>query len=173
MKKLAYIFLVVNIFTLSAVIYLLLDNKKEKSAYFLSAEVYNSFDYKIELEKSLENKKNKNKATLDSLEVNYQMLVSSIEGAEPTDDQIIILQRQQKTFFELQEKFENEYVETVQNSYTLIWDRINEYVQTYGKDNGYTYIFGANGDGSVMYADNSKNITPELIVYINNKYSGN
>ena len=172
MRKIIIILIVVNVFTFAGVIYLLTNNSTEKTAYILSAEVYNAFDYKIELEQELEFKQNINKATLDSLEVNYQMTIGALEGAELSEDQVIILKRKQQTFFELKEKFENDYSETVQNSYNQIWDRINEYVQTYGKDNDYTYIYGANGDGSLMYADDAHNITEEIKIYINKKYSG-
>lgn len=172
MKKIIYIFIAVNIFTLAATIYLLSEKNDIKIGYILSADVYNSFDYKIELEQELETKHNKNKAVLDSLEVNYQMTINSFEGSELTEDQVIGLKRKQKTFFELQEKFENEYTETVQESYGLIWDRINEYVQEYGKSKGFDYIFGANGDGSLMYANEASNLTEEIKIYINQKYSG-
>ena len=173
MKTLIYIILGLNIVIFSAVVYLFVENSndKEKIAYFLSGDVYNTFDYKIELEQELEGQQKRNKTILDSLEVDYKMMIGSLVG-EPTEDQIILLKRKQEIFLELKEKFEITNSEAVKKSYDQIWGRINEYVQKYGKDNGYVYIFGANGDGSIMYADKSNDITKEIKTYVNQKYSG-
>lgn len=38
---------------------------------------------------------------------------------------------------------------------------------------GYRYIFGAEGSGVLMYADERNNITKEVIEYINARYKGN
>lgn len=52
----------------------------------------------------------------------------------------------------------------------MIWTRLNPYIVEYGKDKGYDYIYGANGTGNVLYADTKKDITDDLIKYVNEKY---
>lgn len=172
-KFLLTLLIVVNVFTILVLFYFVYNQNNEKTAYFLSAEVYNEFDYKKELEHELDLSEQKHKETLDSLELDYKMFISNYQSNELTDDEIIILKRKQNYFLELKQEFENQYSQTVNTSYNLIWNRINEYVKSYGQEHGYTYIFGANGDGSVMYADEAKNITNEIKDYINIKYSGN
>lgn len=54
----------------------------------------------------------------------------------------------------------------------IIWKRLNPLVADYGKEHGYTYIYGANGTGNVLYAAEEENITKQLIEYINKKYHG-
>ena len=49
---------------------------------------------------------------------------------------------------------------------------INAFVKEYGKENGYKIILGARGNGNIMYADSSKNITKEVLIYLNKKYQG-
>lgn len=49
----------------------------------------------------------------------------------------------------------------------VIWEKINQKVNDYGKEMGYDYIFGAKGDGSIMYASEAKDITKEVIASIN------
>ena len=51
-----------------------------------------------------------------------------------------------------------------------IWKRINHYVSDYGKTEGYDFIFGATGDGGLMYANDVNDITDEVILYLNKKY---
>lgn len=52
----------------------------------------------------------------------------------------------------------------------MIWKRLNPYIAEYGKEKGYAYIYGANGTGNVLYADESEDITKELIEYVNKRY---
>lgn len=52
----------------------------------------------------------------------------------------------------------------------MIWKRLNPYIVEYGKEKGYAYIYGANGTGNVLYADESEDITEELIEYVNKRY---
>lgn len=51
----------------------------------------------------------------------------------------------------------------------VVWEKINEKINDYGKEKGYDYIFGAKGDGSIMYASEAKDITKEVIAYINHE----
>ncbi len=54
----------------------------------------------------------------------------------------------------------------------MIWKRLNPYLTDYGKEHKYSIIYGANGTGNVLYADEALNITDEVIKYINNRYHG-
>lgn len=54
----------------------------------------------------------------------------------------------------------------------MIWKRLNPYISDFGKEKGYTYIYGANGTGNVLYAAESEDITEELIEYVNKRYHG-
>lgn len=54
----------------------------------------------------------------------------------------------------------------------MIWKRLNPYVAEFGKEKGYSYIYGANGTGNVLYADEKQNVTEELIEYVNKRYHG-
>ncbi len=54
----------------------------------------------------------------------------------------------------------------------IIWNRLNPYIISYGKKKNYKYIFGANGTGNILYADEQENITADLIIYVNKSYNG-
>lgn len=172
MKRLNQILIFTNLFSLIAVVYLLIDPKEEKSAYFLSASVYNEFDYKKELELDLETSHNTMQQNLDSMERDLRQSMLLAQTVQPTQDELIVLQRKQNTYIEYRDLVETDYQQKVEEYYGLIWDRINGYVKDFGQQQGYQYIFGANGDGSIMYADASSDITEEVIVYINQRYQG-
>src|SRR5690606_29337088 len=55
---------------------------------------------------------------------------------------------------------------------TIIWNRLNPYIVEFGRARGYDFIYGANGTGSLLYADEGKDLTSELIDYVNQRYRG-
>lgn len=172
MKTINYIFFGITIFCLGSVIYLLSVKENDKTAYFLSAELYNEFDYKKELENELLNTQNEAKRVLDSLQMDLEMHLDYLNGIEPNDLDIERFEKKQTYYLGLQNQLEIGYGQKSEDFYNKIWDRINGYIKEYGDQKGYTYIFGANGDGSIMYAKEDNDITAELIDVINKKYAG-
>jgi outer membrane protein len=53
-----------------------------------------------------------------------------------------------------------------------IWKQINVYLKEYGTEHGYSFIYGANGNGSIMFADSTLEISKDVIPYLNKRYSG-
>lgn len=51
-----------------------------------------------------------------------------------------------------------------------IWERLNPVIEQYGKEKGLEILIGANGSGSLLYADKGRDRTDDLIKYINKKY---
>ncbi len=54
----------------------------------------------------------------------------------------------------------------------MLWTRLNPYITDFGKEKGYTYIYGANGTGNVLYAAESEDVTGEVVKYVNKRYHG-
>lgn len=133
--------------------YILGQPKAEKQAFVLNERVFTHYKGTQLLEKKLAQLKLTHQRQLDSLQsVAFQ----------PTA-------RQQ----ELIERFAQEQ-QALSEQYTAdIWQQINQTAAEFGKEKGYGFIFGATGDGNLMYAKESENITDELIVYLNEKYDGN
>lgn len=50
--------------------------------------------------------------------------------------------------------------------------KVKDFVSGYGKENGYTYIFGSNESANIMYAKEGKDITQEVLKALNKKYEG-
>jgi outer membrane protein len=53
-----------------------------------------------------------------------------------------------------------------------IWKQLNQYVKDYGKDHGYKFIFGYDGQGAVMYGEEGANVTEQVKKYVNDRYKG-
>ena len=47
---------------------------------------------------------------------------------------------------------------------------VNDYITEYGKKHGYKYILGANGAGSILYANRNNEITEAILEGLNKEY---
>ena len=77
-----------------------------------------------------------------------------------------ILIQEMKKLQELKQQYMDEAIQQV-------WGRLNDYIQLYGEENEFMLILGAQGNGNVMYAQETINITEEVLKFANSKYQGN
>lgn len=151
-------FNLIILIALAVYVLYLAQSGKGKSAFILNQEVFNHFKGKQDLENKLNVLRTKNKATSDSL----IHLINTSRDQRLIDSYKLSLQNMEIT------------EEQLSSAYTAdIWKRINEYIKAYGDEHGYDFIYGASGDGGLMYASEDNNITKDVVKYINGKYEGN
>lgn len=151
----------------------LISCNKEKVAYMDIKMVFNNFKYKQELEKELTEIKNHRKFKLDSLETQLKLLSNKVKHDTKNTELIAQFETEKEIYLKQKYLFEEEEENMIKSYDAKIISQLNSYVKEFGKTNNYSIIFGATTDGSLMYADTSLNISKDIIVYINNKYSGN
>jgi outer membrane protein len=81
------------------------------------------------------------------------------------------LQQLSKPFYELQYIAKQSYDESAEKINRQVWSRLNPLIDDFGKQKDYQVIIGGNGMGSVLYSSEQKNITKELINYVNKRYN--
>ena len=47
---------------------------------------------------------------------------------------------------------------------------VKKFIKIYGKEKGYSYVFGTNESGSILYAEDKFDITKEIVKLLNDKY---
>ena len=125
------------------------DNKKQ--GYVVNSLLFEKFKGTSELKRKLDVLNAQNQELLDSL------------ALHPTNHHLRSI---------YSESLDN--AEALANRYTEdIWVQLNKDISDFAIENSYDIIWGANGNGSLMYADSSLNITPLLIEYSNRRYEGN
>jgi outer membrane protein len=153
--KIVYVLIAICfICILGLISYVCLYTNKEKTAYFYNQQVFQSFNGTRELEAKLAHQQQRAKKELDS--ISHLIHQGRTDLAEQYQ-KIAATQSQQYQL--LSEQYTND-----------IWKFINENVKEYGNQEGYDYIFGASGNGSLMYAKDSHNITDDIISFVNEKY---
>jgi outer membrane protein len=173
MKKVVIIFISVQFALLVALgtLVFLRTGDQNKTAYIEVAAVYDSFKMKKELEGNFSKVEVFRKSILDSLELNLQLLSSEYQSSKSESLKSTLIQKKQE-YLNTKQKFEQDNAAVSQQYTDQIFKQLNQYITEYGKEHGYKYIFGAEGSGSLMYANDSENITDEITVYINDKYKG-
>jgi outer membrane protein len=149
-------------------------SNKPKTAFVDLGKVYSEFTLKKELEIKLKQVQTLRQNELDSMKLELTVLAKNLQspGAKNASD----LQTQfttQRNAYALKSQSYSDENDRVSQSYDdQIWKQLNEYIKNYGKEKKYNYIFGAEGSGSIMYADASDDITTEVTTYVNEQYKG-
>lgn len=148
-----------NLFGLVVIIsYLSITQQKVKSGFVVNKTIFEQFNGKKEMEAKLISVLGKDKKVVDSLAFLYENNL-----LDPPSE---LIYREKSNQVKMKEQeFSSQYS-------NRIWVQINQYIEEYGREHGYDYIHGAIGNGSLMFAKESNDITEELIIYMNEKYEG-
>lgn len=141
-----------------------------KIGYVEVNSLYDSFAFKKELEAKLVTIKQTRKNILDSMQLQLRVLAGSLKS--PNDKDRMLFEARKEEYFSKEKTFSEDNDALTQEYSSQVMKQLNQYVQDYGSEHGYTYILGADGNGSLMFADKSKNVTKEILEYLNQKYKG-
>lgn len=133
-------------------------NPKVKIVYVDTTYLYQNCEVQKYYTKLIEDKKKTVKNKLDSL---YQVSKTSSESREVLD----------YNFGKKKEELEYQLAQFQSEYSAKVWNQISEYTLEFGQKNGYDYIMGANGQGNLMYAKESNNISKEVLEFINKKFA--
>lgn len=158
---------------LLTVFYFLLEKKQDKLGYVKFGVLYDEFQMKKDFEGKIKTMQEKRKSILDSLEFELNILGKKIEGsAKVKNEDVNDFNYKKEVYFQKKQQFGEDNQAAVDQYNTQIIKKINEYVSNYGKQNGYTFILGADGSANLMHANDDKDITNDVMKFINASYNG-
>jgi Skp family chaperone for outer membrane proteins len=158
-SKIQYLLILLNIVMIGYIVFLEVKQHYTpyQNVYVINQDVFDQFKGKKEIENKLTAIKARNKSELDSL---YNITATAY------NDKVRSLYEEKAKKYAYEES-------VLAEQYTqAIWKQINQYINDYGKANKYDFIYGASGNGNLMYAGEHKNVTQEVINYINSRYEG-
>ena len=118
------------------------------------------------------------KANVDSLVTGWQTELKNYEKerASMTKKEIELKQEllgnKQQQLNNYQQAIQKQIQEEDQKMTQTVVNDINDYVKEYGKSHGYPIIFGAGGNGNIMYAEKASDLTDEILEELNQQYEG-
>jgi outer membrane protein len=144
------------------------------TAYINTEQVYNNFDLKKKMESQLKMTEQIRQGMLDSMKLQLDLMYSHMQSKGEINDSFLVTSfgNLRDTYFKRQEEFRQANEALAQQYTSEIWSQLNQYLQDYGHKKGYQYIFGATGDGALMFADDAVNITDDVKGYVNDRYKG-
>ena len=126
------------------------------------ASVFAESNIKKEYEIKLNDFEEKSNKSLQ--EIQDKIKSAEANGVDPNQ---VLLMRQELT--REQQALSEQYSEMSETFQETVWNELNIRIEKYGKEQGFKFILGGTGDGTIMYANEADDITEELIKYINKK----
>jgi outer membrane protein len=153
--------------------------QQDKTAFVNNTEIMDGFEKLKQTEAELSLEEEALKAQLDSMvaESGYQDLVSEYQAnkdkmSEPRAQELYsqIMQIQQQ--LGQQQQMRNQQFQQKSNTrMDSLVTIVKDFVKEYGKEKGYTFIYGANESGNILYGQEGLDITEEVTKALNDKYS--
>ena len=150
---------------------------KQKTAYIEIKKVFNGFQMKKELEEKFKQTTKIRDKIIDSLSFNLKLMSKQLNEQKNTKEGInkdlaYVFEYKREEFLKLKNQFGEDNAALSQKYDTQILEQLTQYVMDYGKKNNFKFIFGTDGNGNLMYANDEYNISDEIVIYVNNKYRG-
>lgn len=166
MKKIIYGGIAALIITNLVLISLYFFGKNDNTAYFDFNKVYNNCALKKKLETDLEKVFSIRKSELDSLQLELSLLSGKIESNSASGIELEKFEDMKTRFLTLQENYEQENMRLKDNYSSQIRKEINDKARLFAEKKGYTYLFAAMGDGTIMYGSEKNEVTKEFQEFI-------
>lgn len=118
------------------------------------------------------------KANVDSLMTDWQDELKTYEKerASMTEKELALkqelLQNKQQQINNYQQAVQQQIQEEDQKMTQTVINDINDYVKAYGKSHDHPIIFGAQGNGNIMYAHEGTDLTDKILEGLNKQYHG-
>lgn len=149
----------------------------EKTGFVNNSELINEYQGKKDIEDKYKIRDEVTKRKSDSLGQAYQIEAMGLQqklskmsekqqqaAAQPFQQKWQLIEQQMKAD---QQKFQQDFQTEIDSSIV----EVAEFVKGFAKKNGYTYIFGTSDvSRSVMYGDETNDLTKEIIEAINTSY---
>ena len=165
-----------NLFVIILTVCLFTSCEQQKIGYVDNGKLINEYQEKIDLEARLQTKISAFQKRTDSLRQSFQLEINEAEIQARNMSQ----ENLQKLSQELQQKeqvlsqrvqFEQQQItQESQSTNDSLVNKVKNFVDNYGKTNGYSFILGSNEAGSVMFGKEESDITQVVLDALNADY---
>lgn len=143
-----------------------------KTAYVTNAKVSAEFLLSKELDARLKRVQTTRQSILDSLELQLGALEHKVMTANATDAEQARAGRLRQEYSLKQQQFAEDNALLTQRYQEQIATQLNQYLKDFTEEQGYDYLFGATGSGSLMGAKEEYDVTNKVLMYVNKRYKG-
>lgn len=167
MKKLA----------LLSVVLILAACEQNKIGFVDNVKLMDGYQEKIDVEGKYKQKADALTKKTDSLSQAFQLEYQDFQtkaqrmSQSKAQEEMGILQQKSQFLGQQLRQEEQAIQQEGQMEMDSVIKKVKKEIEAYGKANGYTYILGGGEGGSVLYGEEAKDLTEELLKILNDKYS--
>ncbi len=178
MKIKDLVFVLINLIVTVGVVMLLLKLESTKIAYVHSQELIYDYEGTKEAMAEFNKEKLKWQANIDTLNSSFGYAVDNYKNefsnlsTKERDEIEKKLSSQEYQLKGYREAIAKKVSEQDKILLEGVVNQINSFVESYGKENGYEIILGTNQTGNILYAEQTLDITKEIIEAMNKNYRG-
>lgn len=138
-------------------------------AYINNQELLEEFQGSKELKLRIQKMQMTFKSEMDSLafEIRNLRAISNL-----TEEQKQSIRLKEESYANRNAELNQKLQQQSQEMSSAMMAQVNNAMEEFGKENGYDILLGAAGNGSLMYASDKLDKTPEAIDYLNEYYEG-
>lgn len=150
--------------------------EQNKIGYVDSVKIMEDYQEKIDVDARFQTKAQAMTRKRDSISQafqeelqQFQTKAQSLSQQNAQEQYAELQQRGQRIGQQLQQE-EQQLQQKSQAELDTLVRKVKKEIRAYGKSNGYTYILGGGDGGSVIYGDDAKDVTNEILKILNDKY---
>lgn len=165
-----------NLMFLLLLSFVMVSCKQQKLGFVDNSKLINEYQEKIDTDESIKAKVEDFRRVADSLQQAFQLEVKDAEIRARKMSQEAL----QKLSKELQDKDQmlsqrlqfqqNQITQESRSKNDTLVKKVRDFVEDYGKKNGYTFILGSNEAGSVMFGEQNLDLTEAVLEELNAAY---
>lgn len=145
-----------------------------KIAYIKTGTLLNSYKGMSEANEQFNKELQALQANIDTLKRRYELIKEKMETTTSSEEksdlsyQLGVAEYEYNNYRTTAQQQLEARKQTIQ---TDVINKINSFIQDYGKENNYTIIFGATEQGSILYGQEQEDLTDLILKKLNKNYS--
>lgn len=165
--------LAVNTIGIVVLIVLLMNGSANDSntGYVDVSKVYAEFNLTKELDARYTAVSTRRQELLDSMRLDLEVLVKKYE-AEQSQEVLQHIRSREQEYVQKEAHFQEDNASLSSRYNDQIMTQLNQYIKDFGDERKLDYIYGADGSGNLLYADQGFDYTEDALAYINEKFQG-
>jgi outer membrane protein len=150
--------------------------QEQKIGYVDNVKLMDEYQEKIDIEEKFQNQSEALGKRRDSISQSFQLEAQEFQqqakglSQEKAQEQYGSLQQRGQMIGQQLQQEEQQLQLQGQTEMDSLINKVRVEIKKYGKENGYTFILGGGNGGSVLYGQESKDLTEEIVTLLNENY---
>ncbi|MFT7188722.1 MAG: outer membrane protein [Sediminicola sp.] len=160
----------------SAIVMTFVGCQQNKIAFVDNVKLMDEYQEKLDMESKFKIKAETLNKRRDSISQAFQLEAQTFQTkadkmpADQAQQEYGMLQQRGQLIGQQLQQQEQQLQASSQTEMDSIISTVKKEIKAFGKDKGYTFILGGGEGGSVLYGQEGKNVTKEVLTILNDKY---